>query len=352
MATYTWNALFGTYTSPLAWLPFGVPTANDLVLLPASQSGTLSGTGTADRIDMAAGIGPWTILGTLTANWAFLNAPTTVVGTLRLRGKAQPGGLPSSGQATAAILLDRGTLDSSGGLFTLAASTAALTLRTAPATFLGLTVAAGTLGLQGGSLVTIIRNTALEPAGQTSGALVIGRGGAATATMAGGSLLTIDDRLALGEDAGSRGQLTVSDALTVLTPRTSFLVGNAGSGTLAVTNGGKVSSGPLYGLGTSVLAAQAGSVGLATIAGAGSLWTSWNKLIIGNAGQGPGPRHGGRQPRRPGHAHGRPSRRQRRHAGGRRPRLHHPRRRRGNPGQRRHGHPLPPPMPASCAPRP
>ena len=286
MATYTWNALFGTYTSPLAWLPFGVPTANDLVLLPASQSGTLSGTGTADRVDMASGPGPWTMLGTLTTNWAFLNAPTTVVGTLRLRGKAQSGALPSTGQATAAILLDRGTLDSSGGTFTLAASTAALNLRTAPATFLGLTVAAGTLDLQGGSVLTVIRNTALEQSGQVSGTLVIGRGGAATATIAGGSLFTVDDRLSLGEDAGSRGQLTVSDASSVLTPRTNFLVGNAGSGTLGVTNGGKVSSGPLYGLGTSVVGAQAGSIGLATIAGTGSLWTSWNKLVIGQAGQG------------------------------------------------------------------
>ncbi len=286
MATYTWNAAFGSYTNPFAWAPFGVPTANDVVVLPAGLSGTVSASGAADRIDMGAGPGPWTILGTLTANWAFLDAPTTIAGTLRLRGKAQAGALPSAGRANAAILLDRGTLDSAGGVFTLGGSAAALTLRTAPATFLSLIVAAGALDLQGGSLVTTARNTALEPVGQVSGTLVLGRGGTGTAAMASGSLLTVDDALTLGDDPGSAGQVSVSDASTLLTARTSLLIGNSGAGTLLVAKGGKVSSGPLYGLGTSVVGVQPGSVGLATIGGAGSLWTTWNKLVIGQAGQG------------------------------------------------------------------
>jgi fibronectin-binding autotransporter adhesin len=81
----------------------------------------------------------------------------------------------------------------------------------------------------------------------------------------------------VGQLVGSRGSVTVDGAGSTWTNGTLY-VGSAGTGTLSVANGGFVSSVNAY------LGDNAGSAGAVTVSGAGSIWTNSSAVEIGSSG--------------------------------------------------------------------
>jgi outer membrane autotransporter protein len=86
--------------------------------------------------------------------------------------------------------------------------------------------------------------------------------------------------MAVGTQAGSNGTVTVTDAGSSLSTTNILAVGYNGTGTLSVLNGASVSDT----VGT--LGGVSGSSGSATVDGAGSLWTNNIGLVVGNAATG------------------------------------------------------------------
>lgn len=107
-----------------------------------------------------------------------------------------------------------------------------------------------------------------------NGALAITNGGAVS------SFST-----SVGNSAGSVGRVSVSGANSIWTSNSSGLlnIGNLGSGILTIANGGTVNSGATSG---AVLGASTGSTGSASVDGPTSVWTIGNNLTVGSAGSG------------------------------------------------------------------
>ncbi len=85
----------------------------------------------------------------------------------------------------------------------------------------------------------------------------------------------------IASNSGSTGSATVDGAGSTWTISDNLLVGQLGSGTLSIANGGTVSNG--YGC---IGYGSAGGTGVATVDGAGSTWTNSNSLYVGYAGSG------------------------------------------------------------------
>jgi len=83
-----------------------------------------------------------------------------------------------------------------------------------------------------------------------------------------------------GENKRSVGAVTVSGAGSTWTNSRNLIVGYAGTATLSIEHGGKVTS--AYGN----IARLNGSVGTATVTGAGSTWTDSGDLLVGMEGDG------------------------------------------------------------------
>jgi outer membrane autotransporter protein len=97
----------------------------------------------------------------------------------------------------------------------------------------------------------------------------------------GGSTWTSTGALTVGRLMDSQGTINVMSGGT-LKALDALTVGNEGTGTLNITNGGLVSvSG-----GDSVLGNVAGSSGKALVTGAGSIWDNFGNIVVGNAGTG------------------------------------------------------------------
>lgn len=112
----------------------------------------------------------------------------------------------------------------------------------------------------------------------------VGYGGGGTLDVnSGGSLRRSDgateDTLSIGHQTGAVGSVVVSGSGSEVDLR-NILVGYEGSGTLAVSDQGRVSA-----LNGSV-GHLAGSVGTVTISGLGSSWHTESDLTVGNAGRG------------------------------------------------------------------
>lgn len=82
----------------------------------------------------------------------------------------------------------------------------------------------------------------------------------------------------IGQNAGQSGRVEIDGVGTEWRNLGAKLVGNSGHGSMAVTNGAKVSS--MFG----EIAANAGSSGAVTIDGAGSAWTNDYELYVGYSG--------------------------------------------------------------------
>ena len=147
-------------------------------------------------------------------------------------------------------------------------------LATAPA--LAQTVTTGGDVTSNGATVT--------PGPQTSpwntSALHVGDTGSGTLYITDGGTTSNTGSVSIGNSAGSIGSVTVDGSGSQLTSTSSLTVGYTGSGTLAITNAGVVSDTD------GVVGQLAGSTGTVTIDGVGSKWTNTGTLAVGTSGIG------------------------------------------------------------------
>ncbi|WP_136622784.1 autotransporter domain-containing protein, partial [Mesorhizobium sp. 10.2.3] len=137
----------------------------------------------------------------------------------------------------------------------------------------------GLLAYNSGSTGTV----AVDGAGSSwtnSGSLYVGRGGTGTLTIQNGGKVSAANGY-LGANAGSTGTATVVGADSAWTNSGSLYVGNRGAGTLTIQNGGKVSN-----LGNGFLGYKVGSTGTVTVDGVGSSWINSGDLYVGDSGTG------------------------------------------------------------------
>ncbi len=155
----------------------------------------------------------------------------------------------------------------------------------------------GTVGAQAGShgTVTVTGRSTWTVVGGLffGGELRVGDAGTGTLTIDQGGLVTSSTGT-VGAQAGSQGAVTVTgvDGLDFFgaTIRSTWtvgglVVGDAGKGALTIDKGGLVNSGP------GTVGAQAGSQGTVTVTGAGSTWNvggffATDPLTVGDAGMG------------------------------------------------------------------
>jgi outer membrane autotransporter protein len=121
---------------------------------------------------------------------------------------------------------------------------------------------------------------------QINSSVAVGGLGTGTLTIQDGGVLR-SDGASVGMSAGSTGAVTVTGAGSAWnngTSNTGLNIGSFGTGTLTVANGGQVIN---IATGTAANIGQAaGSQGLATVTGAGSMWSNTFGLNIGNSGTG------------------------------------------------------------------
>jgi outer membrane autotransporter protein len=111
------------------------------------------------------------------------------------------------------------------------------------------------------------------------GTLTVGNTGSGSLTIENGGIVS-NASGRIGSAAGSTGTATVTGAGSTWTSSVDLSVGQAGSGTLTIEDGGTVSNM------TGRIGFGAISTGTATVTGAGSTWTNSKNLFVGNDGDG------------------------------------------------------------------
>ncbi len=154
---------------------------------------------------------------------------------------------------------------------------------------LGIGAGAGATGsldvTDSGSSVTALGQLDVGEAG--SGALVIQN--AATVTTGGNTAVDPSQGFDIAEATGGSGQATISGTDSLLTNAGRFVVGDLGSGSLEIQNGGTVitTPGTVAGLAGADIAASPGTDGSsATVTGVSSTWSIGGTLIVGDAAAG------------------------------------------------------------------
>ena len=148
-----------------------------------------------------------------------------------------------------------------------------------------LSAAAATLGDAAGSGGTLnVSAGTFHVTGSSFGdrELIVGNHGTGLLAVSGGANVNVDGLYGdsvLAKSSGSRGTATVSGVGSSWTNGLALYVGQGGDGTLSVTTGGKVSDGTGY------LGYSAASTGVATVDGAASAWTNTD-LFVGYSGMG------------------------------------------------------------------
>ena len=195
------------------------------------------------------------------------NAATeTTAGTLIVASQSGADGTLELRDAGSKLLVTGDLVTAGGGSGTLTAGSGT-TLTTTGALSGGVdNGSAGTAALSGATL--------------TVGTdLLIGGSGSWAATLAQGTQATAAGTVDIGVNSIGAGSLTVTDAGTLLrTSAFGLIVGDAGSGTLAVLNGAAVSGNQ----GTLTIGANAGATGVMTVAG-GSAVTQFAAVAVGGA---------------------------------------------------------------------
>jgi outer membrane autotransporter protein len=113
-----------------------------------------------------------------------------------------------------------------------------------------------------------------------TGNLTVGEGGTGSLGITNGGTVNVGNDGSIGDLAGATGTVSVGGATSTLSYTGGLLVGKSGSGTLAISGGGKVSND------SGIVGMMAGGTGTATVDGAGSSWTSGGSLIVGFLGNG------------------------------------------------------------------
>ncbi|CAN7751283.1 autotransporter outer membrane beta-barrel domain-containing protein [Variovorax sp. LjRoot175] len=115
-----------------------------------------------------------------------------------------------------------------------------------------------------------------------TGVLVVGSAGTGTLSIANGADVATSSNIVVGNVSGSAGTVTVDGSGSTLTGASGLTVGNAGAGNLAISNGAAVVSG---GTSATTFGNISGSTGIVTVAGSGSTLTISNGwLVVGDSG--------------------------------------------------------------------
>lgn len=249
------------------WSLGAPPAAGDNVYLDTTApNGTLISGATASANSVNVGLNN---IGMLTiANGGILNSGQGIIGRQAgSTGTASVSGVGSvwNAQGVAIGFNGAGTLSILNGGAVMSAA--------------GYTVALGnSVGSSGVATV--------DGAGSTlsSAEIVVGEAGDGTLTVSnGGKVLTTQFSSIIGKSAASIGAATITGAGSswVHTGTSGFWVGQSGTGTLTIANGGTVSVATDV-----VLGYQTGGVGTATVTGAGSIWSNAADMNVGRAGSG------------------------------------------------------------------
>jgi T5SS/PEP-CTERM-associated repeat protein len=112
-------------------------------------------------------------------------------------------------------------------------------------------------------------------------ALYVGNSGTGALTIQNGGTVSNGADAFIGVNSGATGTVTVDGAGSSWTDTGNLYVGQTGTGVLTIRNGGAVSNGSDGHIG-----ANAGATGTVTVTGAGSSWTNAGTLSVGEAGTG------------------------------------------------------------------
>jgi T5SS/PEP-CTERM-associated repeat protein len=118
--------------------------------------------------------------------------------------------------------------------------------------------------------------------------LIVGNNGTGTLNVKNGADVNVsgfNSTTSLGHHAGSSGTVTVDGPGSTWTTADQLWIGEHGTGTFTVQNGGSVTTSSAAGDKT-IIGVFADANGFATVAGAGSTWTQTDGLTVGNSGPG------------------------------------------------------------------
>ena len=140
------------------------------------------------------------------------------------------------------------------------------------------------VGNQPGSSGTVTVNGAGSTV-NSAGDVTVGNGGTGNLTVINGGTVnagtpTSTGNVNIANSPGSMGSASVDGAGSSLTSTGNIEVGNAGSGTLSVTNRGTVTDA------NGTIGSQPGSLGVVTVDGSGSQWNNIGTLTVGPSGTG------------------------------------------------------------------
>lgn len=122
------------------------------------------------------------------------------------------------------------------------------------------------------------------PGAQVPG-LLVGNFGSGTLTIQNGGTLS-SGAVTLGNNTGSIGIVTLDGAASSWTNSGIVFVGRSGTGTLTIRNGGKLNSSGVSTIFGGILGDASGSSGAVTVDGAQSSWTNFALLAVGGSGTG------------------------------------------------------------------
>jgi fibronectin-binding autotransporter adhesin len=125
----------------------------------------------------------------------------------------------------------------------------------------------------------VVVNLNMSGGSATNGELGAGWKGSGSLTVTGG-ITVASSSGCIGHGIGSMGTATVSGAGSTWINSGSLTIGDYGSGTFIITNGASVSSTDGH------IGNYVGSTGKATVSGAGSKWTNSGLLCVGGSGSG------------------------------------------------------------------
>ncbi|MDH5821743.1 autotransporter domain-containing protein [Luteimonas sp. RD2P54] len=185
-------------------------------------------------------------------------------------------GETAGGEGTATVAGNASSLVAANGLTIGLSGTGALGVDTGATVQVGAVLlganagALGSLSLDGsGSLLT-------QAGGVDS--FVVGHAGSGTLAIGNGAEVASDEGL-VGNGAGGQGEVTVSGAGSAWNMTGNLFVGVGGTGSVDVTDGSVASA-------SGILGRFAGASGTVTVGGAGANWNLGNSLEIGRAGEG------------------------------------------------------------------
>jgi len=154
-----------------------------------------------------------------------------------------------------------------------------------------LSTVAATLGDSTGAAGTLNMNTGtfnVSGSDFTQTQLIIGNNGTGTLNVNNGADVNVtgfNSKTSLGHHAGRSGTVSINGTGSTWTTDDQLWIGELGSGTLTVQNGGTLNTSSGAGNST-IIGVFGGGNGMATVTGAGSTWTQTDGLTVGNSGNG------------------------------------------------------------------